>query len=124
MMPFWMSTAITLIMLLLSIGFALADHRKNDRLKLVMMISFVIFVTIVGLGCFIASVPVIFHALNIPVKEGVTKIFSYLIMILGVISLPIFVSSPNIGQNNNGKFGAMWILIGVGVIGGCVAALL
>lgn len=124
MIPIWLSTTIAIIFIIFAIAFEVAEHRHNDHQTLLIGLGFIGFVAIVGLGCFVAAMPQILHTFGVTGKAGITRLFEWLILSLGILSIPIFVNTPSIDQNDNGKFIAIVSLLGVGLIGGTVVALL
>lgn len=123
-MPLWLSTAITIIFISFAIAFEVANHRKNNHQLLIISLSFIAFVAIVGLGCFAAATPHLSQTLGLTTKADVARLLEWISLCLGVLSIPIFVSTPSIEQNNNNKFIAVAILLGVGVIGELIVTLL
>lgn len=123
-MPLCLSTAFTVILISFAIAFEIANHRKNNHQLLIISFSFIIFVAIAGLGCFVAATPHLLQALGQTTKAGVIRLLEWVSLCLGVLSIPIFVSTPSIEQNNNNKFIAVAILLGVGVIGELIVTLL
>lgn len=124
MMPIWLSATLAIIFIIFAGAFEVAEHRHNDHQALLIGLGFIGFVAMVGLSCFVAAMPQVLHAFGVTGKAGVTRLFEWLILSLGILSIPIFVSTPSIGQNDNGKFIAIASLLGVGLIGGAVVALL
>lgn len=123
-MPIWLSTIIAIIFIIFAVAFEVAEHRHNDHQTLMIGLGFISFVAMVGLSCFVAAMPQVLHTLGVTGKAGVTRLFEWLILSLGILFIPIFVNTPSIGQNNNGKFIAIASLLGVGLIGGAVVTLL
>ena len=122
-MPLWLSIAITVIFISFAIAFEVANHRKNNHQLLIVSLSFIAFAAIVGLSCFATTTPHLLQALGLTTKAGVARLLEWVSLCLGILSIPIFVSTPSIAQNDN-KFIAVAILLGVGVISELIVTLL
>ena len=125
MTSLWLLMVITVAPILFVVAFELDDRQNNERRMLMIGLSFLGFIALIAFSCMASTtMPVIFHSLNISVKEGVTQTFEWFGLILGFLFIPIFVSTPPIEQNDTTKFVAMAILLGVAVIGSTIVALL
>lgn len=98
MMPIWLSTIIAIIFISFAVAFEVAEHRHNDHQTLLIGLGFMSFVAIVGLGCFTTAMPQILHAFGVTDKAGVIRLFEWLILGLGILSIPIFVNTPPLNK--------------------------